>query len=584
MTVADGFRANAVSASIAASFLLHPPGWTRLEPQSVSGDPTPGLEARLHDPLWLLARQWQFGEFAAEDAGSPVAVHVGSTTVPVSSWLPGDTPAGGAAQPLPDGDLLEPSVEREPAQAAGPGLRARAEGGSALVAELAEAGVDVSPGSPTSSAMLSRFPLALPWPDQFDGSAPGLLAVLGGRLPDAELAATAAAADLPAALPAWVVGAPDVSVALAAVNRWYGWYRGQIAPHPDPALDCWIDERLEYRFGLNVGSQMFRAPSFGGGRVDWADVDSATDTDPCGPPGNPAPPAPEQTMLATPLRFAGMPADRYWQFEDGQVNLGALEVQPHDLARLLLVEFATVYGNDWLVVPVDVPLGAYTRLDEVSYTTTFAERLPVARADDSGRTGTFRMFEVSVAGTDRTLPGLFVPPSAASVLDGPPLEEVLFLRDEMANSAWAVERSVQGPSGNTRNRRDEGYPPPFQPGTDPSAELDYLLQTEVPAWWIPFLPYSTGYATIALAKGSMLRSDQPVEPVGVSLRPSESMSIRDEEIPREGALLRRVPTLTRRIDGSYIRWITRRVMVGRGEGSSGLAFDSTIARSAANPD
>jgi hypothetical protein len=584
MTISEGFRANAVSASIAASFLLHPPGWTRLEPQSVSGDPTPGLEARLHDPLWLLARQWQFGEFAAEDAGSPVAVHVGSTTVPVSSWLPGDTAAGGTAQPLPDGDVLEPSIEREPAQARGPALRARAEGGSELVAELADAGVDVSPGSSTMRALLSAFPLALPWQDAFDSSAPGLLAVLGGRLPDAELVATAAAADLPASLPEWVVGAPDITVALAAVNRWYDWYRGQIAPHPDPAMDCWIDERLEYRFGLTVGSQTFRAPSFGGGRVDWPDVDSATDTDPCGPPEQPAPPATEQTMLATPLRFAGMPADRYWQFEDGQVNLGALEVQPHDLARLLLVEFATVYGNDWLVVPVDVPLGSYTRIDEVSYTTTFAERLPVNRADDSGRAGTFRMFEVSIAGTDKTLPGLFVPPSVTSVLDGPPVEEVLFLRDEMANSAWAVERAVQGPGGDTRNRRDEGYPPPLQPGTDPSAELDYLLQTQVPAWWIPFLPYSTGYATIALAKGSMLRSDQLVEPVGVSLRPGEAMSIRDEEIPREGALLRRVPAITRRLDGSYARWITRRVMVGRGEGSSGLAFDTTIARSAANPD
>jgi len=59
----------------------------------------------------------------------------------------------------------------------------------------------------------------------------------------------------------------------------------------------------------------------------------------------------EQSMLATPLRFAGMPADRYWEFEDSQVNLGALQVQPHDLARMLLVEFATVYGNDWLGRP-----------------------------------------------------------------------------------------------------------------------------------------------------------------------------------------------------------------------------------------
>lgn len=577
MTTAEGFRATTVSQSIAASFLLQPPGWTRLEPQSVSGDPTPGLQARLHDPLWMLTRQWQFGEFGAEDAGSPVAVHVRSTTVPVTAWTPG----GGTAQPLPDGDLLEPSIEREPAQARGPALRVRAEAGSELLAQLADAGVDVSAGSPTLTAMLTQFALAIPWVDPFDRSAPGLLAVLGGRVPDAELAATSAASNLPAAIPTWVVGAPDPAAALAAVNDWYSWYRGQIAPQPDPAQDCWVDAQLEYQFGLTVGAQTFQSPSFGGGRVDWPDVDSKTDADPCGPPD---PGAAHQTMLATPLRFAGMPADRYWQFEDRQVNLGALEVQPHDLARLLLVEFATVYGNDWLVVPVDVPLGSYTRVDEVSYTTTFDEQITVDRGDDIARAGTFRLFEVSIAGTNDTLPGLFVPPSVSGVLAGPPVEEVLFLRDEMANSAWAVERSVEGPGGDVRNRRDEGYPPPFQPGADPNAELDYLLQTDVPEWWIPFLPYSTGYGTIALAKGLMMRGAKLIEPLGVVLHPGESMSIRDEEIAREGVLLRRVPSLARRVDGSYARWITRRVTIGKGEGSSGLAFDSTIARSASSSE
>lgn len=570
MSAAKGLRDVAFQQSAAAAFLLQPPGWTRLEPQSVSGDPTPGLEARVHDPLWLLTRQWQFGEFAAEDAGSPVAVHVGSTTVPVTSWSPG---MAGVSTVLPPGDLLEPSIESEPTQPRGPALRLRAEAGAELLAQLADAGVDVSPGSLTQTALLAEFPLALPWIDPFDTAAAGLLAVVGGRLPDGEAAAASAAGSLPDALPAWVVDAASPADALAAVNDWYGWYRG-IAPLPEPATDSWIDERLEYRFGLTVGAAEFRAPAFGGGRVDWGDVDASTDADPCAG----ADAAAEQTMLATPLRFAGQPADRYWEFEDRQINVGALEVQPHDLARLLLVEFATVYGNDWLVVPVDVPLGSYTRIDNVSYTTTFGEQLTVDRADDANRTGTFRMFEVSVADTSTTLPGLFVPPSVCGVLDGPELEEVLFLRDEMANSAWAVERSVQGPSGRTRNRRDEGYPPPFQRGIDPAAELDYLLQTEVPAWWIPFLPYSTGYATIALAKGVMLRNDQPVEPLGVVLHPGEAMSLRDEEVPREGVRLRRVPTLARGVDGSYARWITRRVTTGKGEGASGLAFDVTVAR------
>src|SRR5512138_2951260 len=30
------------------------------------------LQARVSDPLWLLARQWQFGEFQGSDSGSPV--------------------------------------------------------------------------------------------------------------------------------------------------------------------------------------------------------------------------------------------------------------------------------------------------------------------------------------------------------------------------------------------------------------------------------------------------------------------------------------------------------------------------------
>ena len=269
---------------------------------------------------------------------------------------------------------------------------------------------------------------------------------------------------------------PDEAAALAALADWYAWYRGQVAPEPDPDSDCWVDERLEYRFGLVAGSQTFASPAFGGGRADWYDVDAP---DAAGR-RRPAPSGRQQTMLATPLRFAGMPADRYWEFEDGQVNLGALEVQPHDLARLLLVEFATVYGNDWLVVPVDVPLGSYTEIDAVTYTTTFGEELSVARADDAERSGRFRMFEVSIAGTDQTLPGLFVPPSVTGVLDGPPLEEVLYLRDELANSAWAVERMVQGPTGDPRSRHDEGYPPPFAPGTDPGAELDYLLADRCP--------------------------------------------------------------------------------------------------------
>ena len=71
------------------------------------------------------------------------------------------------------------------------------------------------------------------------------------------------------------------------------------------------------------------------------------------------------TLLASPLRYPGMPADRLWEFEDAQVNLGLIEGEPWDLARLLVAEFALTYGNDWLVVPVDVPLGSLTSVESL---------------------------------------------------------------------------------------------------------------------------------------------------------------------------------------------------------------------------
>ena len=70
-----------------------------------------------------------------------------------------------------------------------------------------------------------------------------------------------------------------------------------------------------------------------------------------------------------------------------------------------------------------------------------------------------------------------------------------------------------------------------------------------------------------------------VPPVGVLLNEPASSPIADEEVPREGVRVRRVPVLARTLDGSYRRWTSRRVGIGRGEGSSGLAFDAAIRRS-----
>jgi hypothetical protein len=185
------------------------------------------------------------------------------------------------------------------------------------------------------------------------------------------------------------------------------------------------------------------------------------------------------------------------------------------------------------------------------------------------------MFEIAHRTNPReTIPGLFIPPAALGTMEGRPLEEVVFLRDEMANMAWAVERVVQGRSGDPRTRGDEERPVNAVQDLKEGAELQYLLQTEVPRHWIPFVPIATGIGSIALRKGTMGDRDLSL---GLLLS-STPLTIRDEEIPREGLHVRRVPALARAADGRYLRWIAYRVSVGRGEGWSGLAYDGAYGK------
>jgi hypothetical protein len=270
-----------------------------------------------------------------------------------------------------------------------------------------------------------------------------------------------------------------------------------------------------------------------------------------------------------------MPADRLWEMEDAQVNLGLIEAEPWDLARLLVAEFALTYGNDWLVVPVDVPFGSLTRVESVMYTTTFGEHFVVQPTTEVSPDAHWRMFTITDPVGGGALDGLLIPPGALAVQDGPALEEVLFLRDEMANLVWAVERSVQGPSGAARDRgRERDDPRPPNPGPVERAQLDYLLQTGVPARWVPYLPRSSGYRAIDLVQGMMTAADGTgVRPLGRLLNRADVKVLKDAEVPREGIVVRRQPSVTRRADGGYERWVTRRVRVGRGEGASRLAFD-----------
>src|SRR2546430_4660090 len=64
--------------------------WDRLEPRARRVEFDEALQARVHDPLWLLGRQWQMGEFKGEDTGSAVLAKLARRLTPVAQVQVGD--------------------------------------------------------------------------------------------------------------------------------------------------------------------------------------------------------------------------------------------------------------------------------------------------------------------------------------------------------------------------------------------------------------------------------------------------------------------------------------------------------------
>ena len=123
-----------------------------------------------------------------------------------------------------------------------------------------------------------------------------------------------------------------------------------------------------------------------------------------------------RTAIPAPVSFRGMPAARFWEFEDAQVDFGSVDAGPTDLARMLLVEFALDYGNDWFVIPIELDVGSLYRTRSLVITDTFGVRTlikSVANPDDRIRSGECSSIRIR-AGADLPKPAsnlFFLPPS-----------------------------------------------------------------------------------------------------------------------------------------------------------------------------
>jgi hypothetical protein len=529
----------------------------------------------------MLARQWQVGELRGEDAATPVLAkaRVGSTRVSSLRLEPGgDTSA--AATTVAATDHLEALTEAE-SPWIGPGrFRLSAETGLHLLRMLAAEGV-----GGYAPQLRAAWPLALPAEDPEVGAATRQVLTLLARRSIDGVAIHAALVAGGTLLPPASMPPTDATKMANAATKWRSWVDATFGA-PTSTKTAWMPERMEYGLSVSArvptGEKLLRAAEYPGGRLDWDCFDAETTA----PHGLASRALTERTVGAfpTPARYAGMPSRRFWTFEDATVHFGGLEASSADLARLIVAQYATVAGDDWFVIPVKLDVGSLSRVLSLEVRDSWGQSVTlssVAARDGSARV--WRFFELTGDETPTAGQGpwLFVPGAATHALEGAPIEELHMVRDEEANLAWGIEKSVESPDGKSIDRAAVWRAATTTPERPSAGQWRYRLAPVTPSHWVPLLPErQTDGVSVRLRRGRVL---QGVDAGGTSvtlgakgrlLAPEQVLRLFEEEVPTGGLEVTRSWQLARSSKGRLLLWLGRRKRPGHTDAHSGLRYDA----------
>lgn len=562
--------------------------WLHIEPLCRSEDLSQGIKARTADPLWMLARQWQMGEFKGEDNGSPVQVKVTYRTDEINKVKLGE----GKPIDLANAPPLEAIVERESVEM---DWRTRVMVGQQFERLLR------SEFANDADAVIceyrKKFPVERPASSKevdVDRATMRFLQLMEGRAIDGGELLEKIQKDTVPQLPYGINA--DKDTLNKAHQEIVDWYNGLYTVPEEKEGEAWQPQRLEYKckvLSSKGGKTSLVAPEYRNGELDWyhfmvEDVPEQLIGDPI-----------TRDFTPTCIEIPGMPVRRWWEFEDGNVDLGDLNVETVDLAKMALMDFVFVYGDDWFLVPLTVPIGSLTRINEIEVTDVFGVKTPItkrSRDADGSPLDHWDMFSLSRAGHP-TEAGrddfLFIPPVLSFREESKPFEEVHFMRDEGANMVWAEEHMVRNGLGNPVNgfdaqneRREREMEASSTDASQHKSTIPvYRLSSTVPDNWIPYVPVHVPVQpdesrlkdadefSIRLRQAGMMSKDNDHEPMTSILNPGDLEWINEESVPRAGVEVQLTKQRVRWIDGKTYVWLGRKVVTGKGEESSGLRFD-----------
>ena len=493
--------------------------YTRLEPRPHERNLEAGFEAAIHDPVWFLGRQWQMGEHQGENASSPIWIKYNLRSRAITSIDPRFDPTIMPAEAIVESEIDDWWTM---------GRRVR------IGKRLAVA----HPELKEQSNLL--FVAPQPPYEHFQGQVDGR-AVWRKRPPG--------------------IGDDDFGEEI-----------------PADSTPAWIDEEMLYQQSAEnafvAADQRLVVQRHRGGRMDWHSVDAV-----------PRAEGADATIEAceaipTQLQYPGAPANRWWQIEDAEVDLGGYAPDSAHTSTALLTELIFSHSDDWFLFPVSSKTGHraghVVAIASIQVQDAFGRSYGSEETNAVGETlwqglqapQDWTLFKVDgVADGDPGLAAqeLILWHVAELPLESGALERVQFGLDEESNLLWAVERTVEGreveswvvalPDDEAHPRFNNGKP---AGDARRAKEYAYVPAQGIVPFWHPYEISEVDGKRRLVQRGLVdLSRQKPAAMPAPQAEILQSKSILPLTIPSNGMELERRWQLARDMKGTPVLWIQR---------------------------
>lgn len=601
--------------------------WNKTEGRPRTQQLDDSTKSVTYDPLWLLARQWQFGEWKGEDVGSAIIAKIAYKQV-LPSHIKTSPEADNFERFDVQADCIFNKIQRiRPVLS----LQQKAHLGLYLLKLMRNDALDSN--IPSVLALL-KFekpvaPTAENWHQQMGATRfhantalVRLTTSFSEKIPDGLLAYKKISENYaPLAI---LLNATVMESYLSFVEELYPELKNTGVPEnwKLPTLSSELEVAYPEMNGDTVQYRVFGQRNLQGSEMNWYGLDYKGIRTTIGNEGLSLPEVEDyqvhtvSSVIPSAARFFGMPERRWWTMEDSQVNLGDVDSDLSEVLKRILSEFALVYCNDWLILPVRRKEMTNVTVEGILVKDVFGEYTLVKNAINSNEEGVVDPFEWGMFQHEKEMTASSLADETAergslessvlfssqrSIRLGDIREQVEFVRDEVNNMAWAIEKIAEdgvrgGSSANVIINAVRNHIMSIDPqiSTESSDVMKFKLIADhfSVGGYIPFIPRK--FSDLAIQdrsiymqrswlpnfwNGKMIRTRPVVNVLRKGLGTDDEIVSAEKQILFEETLLKKGMRVSDRY--AYIRdrngivrlWLDRSVSQGNVLPTPAIAFD-----------